>query len=395
MAPERRARPHAVLFACGMNSVRSPMAAALFQQMFGKSIYVASCGAMKGEPDPFVTAVMEEIGIDMSRHRPMTFEDLDDLEGLNFDLIVTLSPPAHHRAIELTRTLASDVEYWPTPDPDRGRGQPRAEARRLPRGARPAGGAHPRALRPGGQRERVTTPDTGYWRSGCEVGAIPLASAPYQQRIPSPKPMIGRPKFVLASGSPRRLALVNQAGIEPDALKPADIDESPRRGEIPRAHATRLAKEKAKVALDNVKLDDELRGAYILAADTVVAVGRRILPKAELLDEASQCLRLLSGRNHRVFTSICLVTPKESFRQRLVETRVRFKRLSEEDIEAYLASGEWRGKAGGYAAQGIAGTFIVKMIGSYTNIVGLPLYETVTLLGGEGYPIRFGWLNAT
>ncbi len=116
-AQERRARPQAVLFACGMNSVRSPMAAALFQQMFGKSVYVASCGAVKGEPDPFVTAVMEEIGIDMSRHRPMTFEDLEDLEGLNFDLIVTLSPPAHHRAIELTRTLASDVEYWPTPDP--------------------------------------------------------------------------------------------------------------------------------------------------------------------------------------------------------------------------------------------------------------------------------------
>lgn len=117
MAPERRAHPQAVLFACGMNSVRSPMAAALFQQMFGKEIYVASCGAMKGEPDPFVTAVMEEVGIDMSRHRPMTFEDLEDLEGLNFDLIVTLSPPAHHKAIELTRTVAADVEYWPTPDP--------------------------------------------------------------------------------------------------------------------------------------------------------------------------------------------------------------------------------------------------------------------------------------
>jgi septum formation protein len=137
-----------------------------------------------------------------------------------------------------------------------------------------------------------------------------------------------------------------------------------------------------------------LRGAFILAADTVVAVGRRILPKAELLDEAAQCLRLLSGRNHRVYTAICLVTPKESFRQRLVETRVRFRRLSEEDIEAYLASGEWRGKAGGYAAQGIAGTFIVKIVGSYTNVVGLPLYEVMTLLGGEDYPIRFGWLNA-
>jgi nucleoside triphosphate pyrophosphatase len=206
--------------------------------------------------------------------------------------------------------------------------------------------------------------------------------------------MIGRSKFVLASGSPRRLSLVNQAGIEPDALKPADIDEAPRRGEIPRAYANRLAHAKAAAALENVKLDDELRGAFILAADTVVAVGRRILPKAELLDEAAQCLRLLSGRNHRVYTAICLVTPKETFRQRLVETRVRFKRLSDEDIESYLASGEWRGKAGGYAAQGIAGTFIVKIVGSYSNVVGLPLYETLSLLDGEGYPIRFGWLNA-
>jgi len=206
--------------------------------------------------------------------------------------------------------------------------------------------------------------------------------------------MIGRPKLVLASGSPRRLALVNQAGIEPDALKPTDLDETPRRGEIPRAYATRLAHEKATAALAQIKVDDDLRGAYILAADTVVAVGRRILPKAELLDEAGQCLRLLSGRNHRVYTAICLVTPKEAFRQRLVETRVRFKRLSSEDIEAYLVSGEWRGKAGGYAAQGIAGSFIVKIVGSYTNVVGLPLYETLSLLGGEGYPIRLGWLNA-
>ena len=169
--------------------------------------------------------------------------------------------------------------------------------------------------------------------------------------------MIGRPKFVLASGSPRRLALINQAGIEPDALKPTDLDETPHRGEIPRAYATRLAHAKASA------------------------------------DEAAQCLRLLSGRNHRVYTAICLVTPKEAFRQRLVETRVRFKRLTEEDIEAYLASGEWRGKAGGYAAQGIAGSFMVKIVGSYTNVVGLPLYEVMTLLGGEGYPVRFGWLN--
>ena len=205
--------------------------------------------------------------------------------------------------------------------------------------------------------------------------------------------MIGRAKLVLASGSPRRMMLINQAGIEPDALRPADIDETPKRGELPRACANRLARAKAETALETVRLDDELKGSYILAADTVVAVGRRILPKAELLDEATQCLRLLSGRNHRVHTAVCLVTPGEAFRQRLVETRVRFKRLSDEDIEAYLASGEWRGKAGGYAAQGIAGSFIVKIVGSYTNVVGLPLYETTTLLAGEGFPIRFGWLN--
>src|SRR3982074_1099509 len=205
--------------------------------------------------------------------------------------------------------------------------------------------------------------------------------------------MIGRPKFVLASGSPRRAALINQAGIEPDALRPANIDETPKRGELPRACANRLARAKAEAALQLVRVDEELSGAYILAADTVVAVGRRILPKAELLDEAAQCLRLLSGRNHRVHTAVCLVTPNEAYRQRLVEPPVRFKRLSEEDIEAYLASGEWRGKAGGYAAQGIAGSFIVKVVGSYSNVVGLPLYETTALLAGEGFPIRFGWLN--
>jgi len=206
--------------------------------------------------------------------------------------------------------------------------------------------------------------------------------------------MIGRPKLVLASGSPRRLSLINQAGIEPDLLLPADVNETPKRGELPRSCATRLARAKAEAALNAVRSDEDLKGAFVLAADTVVAVGRRILPKAELLDEAAQCLRLLSGRNHRVFTGICLVTPREGFRQRLVETKVRFKRLSEQDIEAYLASGEWRGKAGGYAAQGLAGTFIVKMVGSYSNVVGLPLYETAAMLAGEGYPVHFGWLNA-
>jgi septum formation protein len=206
--------------------------------------------------------------------------------------------------------------------------------------------------------------------------------------------MIGRPKLVLASGSPRRLGLLNQAGIEPDTLLPAELDEIPEKGELPRALATRLARAKAEAALGTVRRDEELRGAYILGADTVVAVGRRILPKAESLDEAAQCLRLLSGRNHRVYSGICLITPKEAFRQRLVETRVRFKRLSKEDLDAYLASGEWRGKAGGYAIQGLAGTFVVKMVGSYSNVVGLPLYETMALLGGEGFPVHFGWLNA-
>lgn len=207
--------------------------------------------------------------------------------------------------------------------------------------------------------------------------------------------MLGRTKLVLASGSPRRLSLLNQAGIEPDALRPADVDETPERGELPRSCANRLARAKAEVALKSVGIDDDLRGAYIIAADTVVAVGRRILPKAELVDEASQCLRLLSGRNHRVYTAVCLVTPKQTFRQRLIETKVRFKRLSEEDIQTYIGSGEWRGKAGGYAVQGIAGTFVVKMVGSYSNVVGLPLYETMSLLGGEGFPIRHGWLNAS
>ena len=206
--------------------------------------------------------------------------------------------------------------------------------------------------------------------------------------------MIGRPKLVLASGSPRRLALLNQAGIEPDSLQPAEIDEIPVKGELPRALANRLAREKAQVALASVRIDEELRGSYIIAADTVVAVGRRVMPKADMLEDAAACLRMLSGRNHRVYTGICLVTPKEAFRQRLVETRVRFKRLSNEDLEGYLASGEWRDKAGGYAIQGLAGTFVVKMVGSYTNVVGLPLYETMSLLLGEGYPVHFGWLNA-
>ncbi|MGE0231275.1 MAG: Maf-like protein [Flavobacteriaceae bacterium] len=207
--------------------------------------------------------------------------------------------------------------------------------------------------------------------------------------------MSARPPIVLASGSPRRLALLQQVGIEPDLLWPASIDESQIKGELPRTLAKRLSRTKADVAILAGKRDERLRNAFILTADTVVCVGRRVLPKTETLDEAAATLRLLSGRNHRVYTSICLVTPKGAIRQKLVETRVRFKRLSRQEIEGYLASGEWRGKAGGYAIQGIAGSFVVKLIGSYTSVVGLPIYETTQLLAGEGFPVTHGWLNTT
>lgn len=203
-----------------------------------------------------------------------------------------------------------------------------------------------------------------------------------------------RPKLVLASASPRRLALLQQAGLEPDALLPADVDEEPLKSESPRDLAKRLASMKADVARKAARNREELRDSFIVSADTVVAVGRRILPKAEVVDEAAACLRLLSGRAHRVYTGVCVITPKDAVRIRLVETRLRFKRLSDDEVESYLASGEWRGKAGGYAIQGLAGTFVVKLVGSYTNVVGLPLYETVSLLGGEGYPVRLSWLNA-
>ena len=205
--------------------------------------------------------------------------------------------------------------------------------------------------------------------------------------------MIGRPKLVLASGSPRRLALLNQAGIEPDVLMPAEVDETPERGELPRTLAVRLAREKAQKVIERVRSTETVRGAYIVAADTVVAVGRRILPKPELLEEASACLRLLSGRTHRVYSGVCVVTPKDGIKTRLVESRVRFKRLSSQDVESYLASGEWRGKAGGYAIQGLAGSFVVKLVGSHSNVVGMPLYETVLLLSGEGFPVHFNWVS--
>jgi septum formation protein len=198
---------------------------------------------------------------------------------------------------------------------------------------------------------------------------------------------------VLASASPRRFELLQQIGIEPDALLPADVEETPRKAELPRTLAARLAEEKTARAAHLAQERPELSGAYVLGADTVVSVGRRILPRCETVAEAAQSLRLLSGRAHRVHTAVCLVTPKGRLRARLVETRLRFKRLSSDEIEAYLACGEWRGKAGGYAIQGLAGCFVQKINGSYSAVVGLPLYETMSLLVGEGYPAHFSWLN--
>jgi len=203
------------------------------------------------------------------------------------------------------------------------------------------------------------------------------------------------PRLILASASARRLQLLEQVGIEPDKLLPADVDETPQRKELPRGLAKRLAHTKAQVARHNAQRDAELQGSFILAADTIVAVGRRILPKPEFTDEAAECLRLLSGRAHRVYGGVCLITPNGKVRTRQVETRVRFKRLSRGEIETYLASGEWEGKAGGYAIQGRAGGFVTRLVGSYTNVVGLPLYETIALLAGEGYPVYDRWAIPT
>lgn len=203
-----------------------------------------------------------------------------------------------------------------------------------------------------------------------------------------------RPRLILASASPRRLMLLSQVGIEPDALRPSSIDETPKRGEMPRSLVTRLSRAKAEAARDLIANDKELAEAYVLAADTVVALGRRILVKPQTIEEALASLRLLSGRSHRVLTGLCLITPHDRVRLKLIDTRVRFKRLSTDEMQAYLASREWRGKAGGYAVQGLAGCFVQKIVGSYTNVVGLPLTEVVAMLVGEGFPIHFNWLKS-
>lgn len=202
-----------------------------------------------------------------------------------------------------------------------------------------------------------------------------------------------RPKLVLASASPRRLTLLAQVGIEPDALRPASIEEKARSGEMPRGLVTRLARAKAETARDQIANDRDIADAFVLAADTIVAVGQRILMKPDDMEHAAATLKRLSGRKHRVLTAICLITPDDKVRLKVIETKVHFKHLSRQEIEAYIASREWRDKAGGYGIQGLAGCFIKKISGSYTNVVGLPLTEVVALLTGEGFPIHFNWLR--
>ncbi|HEX3664353.1 MAG TPA: Maf family protein [Rhizomicrobium sp.] len=191
-----------------------------------------------------------------------------------------------------------------------------------------------------------------------------------------------RPLLVLASASPRRLTLLAQAGIVPDGVCPADIDETPLRGELPRSYASRLARLKAECAAANWTGPQ----AVILAADTVVACGRRILPKPMRRDEVRECLTLLSGRRHLVFTAIAVQHGSASTaRQRTVTTRVSFKQLSDADVEVYLDNHEGEGKAGGYAIQGRAEAFVRQLNGSWSNVVGLPLFETLNLLRSCGY----------
>jgi len=190
-----------------------------------------------------------------------------------------------------------------------------------------------------------------------------------------------RPALVLASGSPRRRELLAQLGIVPDTVDPPDIDEAPLPGESPVRHAKRMALAKAAAVAPRHP------HAFVLAADTVVACGRRILPKADTCADAELCFKLLSGRRHRVVGGLCVCAPDGRQAVRVVTSHVTFKRLSAGEKAAYLASGEWEGKAGGYAIQGRAAGLVAWMSGSYSNIVGLPLFECRALLAGLGYPI--------
>ena len=187
------------------------------------------------------------------------------------------------------------------------------------------------------------------------------------------------PQLVLASASPRRKELLARLGIEPAQVIAADIDETPLKGESPRAYAQRIARAKAEAVQDD--------SAHILAGDTVVACGRRILPKAEDEETARACLELLSGRRHRVLSALALRAPDGTVKERLSETQVRFKRLSKPEIDAYIAGGEWRGKAGGYAIQGAAEGLVTWLAGSHSGVVGLPLFEARALLKDAGFEI--------
>jgi septum formation protein len=186
-------------------------------------------------------------------------------------------------------------------------------------------------------------------------------------------------RLVLASASPRRLELLARLGVTPDAVLPADIDETPRKGELPLPYAERMAAEKAAAAAQ--------AGSIVLAADTVVAAGRRILPKTENEEEARATLKLLSGRRHRVLSAVTVVDADGAARHRVSTSTVAFKRFSDEELEAYLAAGEWRGKAGAYAIQGRAEALIRMLSGSHSGVMGLPLFETRTLLRAAGYPL--------
>lgn len=188
-------------------------------------------------------------------------------------------------------------------------------------------------------------------------------------------------RLVLASASPRRLDLLARIGVVPDAVVPADVDERVPKGELPRNHAMRLAREKSEAVA--AKEPD----ALVLAADTVVAVGRRILPKVEDVATLRACMKLLSGRRHRVLTAVALAIPGAGVRERLVETMIAMKRLSPQEIDHYASHGEWRGNAGGYALQGYGEVYVRHIAGSYSNVVGLPLAETRVLLKSAGYPL--------
>jgi septum formation protein len=186
-------------------------------------------------------------------------------------------------------------------------------------------------------------------------------------------------RLILASASPRRLELLARLGVVPDAILPADIDETPRRAELPADYARRMAAEKAAAVA--------VPGSLVLAADTVVAAGRRILPKTETEGEARTALSLLSGRRHRVLSAVTLVDALGKPRHRLSTSSVTFKRLSDAELAAYLAAGEWRGKAGGYAIQGRAEALVRALAGSHSGVMGLPLYETRALLRAAGFPL--------